>query len=122
MAMRGVDGLEQMTALGRPSAFSCPECHGTLWEVSEGELVRYRCQTGHAYSPDTLEYEQDKSLEAALWAALRSMEESAQMSRRIADQARQNQNERVALIFEKKAENTEEHAAVLRNMLVKNEG
>ena len=43
---------------GPPSAFTCPECHGPLWEVSEGDLVRYRCRVGHAYSEDSMMVEQ----------------------------------------------------------------
>ena len=34
--------------LGTPTAFSCPECSGTLWELEDGQLLRYRCRVGHA--------------------------------------------------------------------------
>jgi hypothetical protein len=27
---------------GHPSVFTCPECHGTLWEVDEGGVLRFR--------------------------------------------------------------------------------
>ena len=36
------------------SGLACPECHGGLWEVSEGDLTEYRCRTGHLYSPASL--------------------------------------------------------------------
>jgi two-component system chemotaxis response regulator CheB len=40
--------------LGSPSLYTCPECHGTLWEVDEGGLPHFRCRVGHAYGARTL--------------------------------------------------------------------
>lgn len=73
---------------GRPSAFSCPDCHGVLWEVSNGEVARYRCRVGHAFSPVTLASQQEESVQDALWTAYRALRESASLSRRLADRAR----------------------------------
>src|SRR4051794_9679242 len=39
---------------GSPSGYTCPECHGALWEVHEGLVGRFRCRTGHAFSPESL--------------------------------------------------------------------
>jgi len=69
---------------GPPTAFSCPECDGPLWEVDEGELVRYRCRVGHAYSEDSLIIEQGSAVEAALWSALEALEERADFLNRVA--------------------------------------
>lgn len=68
---------------GKPSVFACPECHGVLWEVKDGELVRYRCRVGHAYSADSLKGELDQSAERAMWAAMRALEEKAAMTHRL---------------------------------------
>jgi two-component system chemotaxis response regulator CheB len=70
---------------GPPSAFTCPECNGSLWEVSEGELVRYRCRVGHAYSEDSMVVEQGSAVEAALWSALELLEERAEFLDGVAD-------------------------------------
>jgi len=69
---------------GPPSPFTCPECQGPLWEVEEGELVRYTCRVGHGYSEDSLIIEQGSAVEAALWSALEALEERADFLGRVA--------------------------------------
>jgi two-component system chemotaxis response regulator CheB len=56
-----------------------------LWEVRDGELVQFRCRVGHAYGPESLAIELSEASEAALWAAMRALEEKSAMQRRIAD-------------------------------------
>lgn len=34
--------------------FGCPDCGGTLWELREGNLVRFRCRVGHAWTSEAL--------------------------------------------------------------------
>jgi two-component system chemotaxis response regulator CheB len=34
---------------GAPSALTCPDCGGALWEIEEGRGLRYQCHTGHRY-------------------------------------------------------------------------
>jgi len=72
---------------GVPSTMTCPECHGTLWEVRDGDLLLFRCRVGHAFSADALVAQQAESLEAALWTALRALEEHAALNRRLAARA-----------------------------------
>src|SRR5262249_52555810 len=43
-AMAGAHDLELVS--GPPSGFTCPECGGALWELQNGELIRYRCHVG----------------------------------------------------------------------------
>ncbi len=43
----GLDrGIKQ---LGDASLYTCPECHGTLSQIKEGNRIRFRCHTGHAW-------------------------------------------------------------------------
>jgi two-component system chemotaxis response regulator CheB len=70
---------------GPPSSFTCPECSGALWELREGELVRYRCRVGHSYSEEAMIDAQGSSVEAALWTALEVLEERGELLQRIAD-------------------------------------
>ena len=67
----------------RASGLSCPECHGSLWELDEGRNLRFECRTGHAYSVDALLSEQGETVEAALWSAVNSLQERAATFRRL---------------------------------------
>jgi len=100
---------------GSPSAFACPECHGVLWEIKEGGGVRYRCRTGHAYAEATLNQELSRAAEAALWAAMRALEEKASMARRMADAATGTPSWRTRL--QEQAATFATHAQMIRNMI-----
>lgn len=77
-----IDGMQQF---GRPSAFTCPTCRGALWELEEGGHLRYRCHTGHAFSQESLQLDQNTAVEEHIYAALRALEEKATMLRRLAE-------------------------------------
>jgi two-component system chemotaxis response regulator CheB len=70
---------------GPASSFTCPECSGALWELREGELMRYRCRVGHSYSEQAMIDAQGTSVEAALWTALEVLEERGELLQRLAD-------------------------------------
>jgi two-component system chemotaxis response regulator CheB len=70
---------------GAATGFTCPECSGALWEVRQGEIVRYRCRVGHVYSEEALVDGQAATVEAALWTALEVLEERAELLGRLAD-------------------------------------
>jgi len=106
---------------GLPSGLTCPDCHGALYEMQEGELLRYRCRVGHAYSMDSLLAGQSESLEHVLYAALRGLEEIAALSRRVAERARQRDQAIVARRFEDKAQNAMRNAEILRQLLLRDE-
>jgi len=74
----------EMNKLGPLSVFTCPACHGALWEVEEGGLLNYRCHTGHAFAADSLLAEQSEVVEEALYSAFRALREQATACRRIA--------------------------------------
>ena len=102
---------------GTPSAFSCPECGGVLWEAKEGELARFRCRTGHAFSEASLLAEQSEQLEAALWSGLRALEEHAALNRRTAARLRSRGHGNTAARFERQADDAIDQAGRIRTVL-----
>lgn len=111
-------GQGSMDATG--STYSCPECGGVLEEMRESNMLRFRCRVGHIYSPDSLMADQTEAVERALWAAIRSMEEQAEFSHRLANNSKQKKHVRLERRFREKAETNRENAAVLRELLQKN--
>jgi two-component system chemotaxis response regulator CheB len=104
---------------GAPSGFSCPDCSGVLWAIDDdGGLQRFRCRVGHAWSPETLLTRQSDSLEAALWIALRSLEERAALARRLAEPARRRGHTFTASRFEEQAAEAQQAARVVRELLL----
>jgi two-component system, chemotaxis family, protein-glutamate methylesterase/glutaminase len=109
-----LEGNRDRRVDGTISAFTCPECSGTLWEVEEGALVRYRCRVGHSYSGGSMDVAQGTSVEAALWTAMRSLEERAALKRRL---AARGATPRMRQRYENDATVAEEHAAVVRQLI-----
>lgn len=70
--------------LGTPSGYTCPDCNGSLASISEGH---FRCRVGHAWTVDALLAARDEEVEGAVWVALRSLQEKANLARKMADQA-----------------------------------
>jgi two-component system, chemotaxis family, protein-glutamate methylesterase/glutaminase len=103
---------------GQPSGFSCPDCNGVLWEMQTEGLRRYRCRVGHAWSPGSLLIQQSEALEAALWIALRTLEERAALARRLAEPARRRGHSITATRFEEQATEAQQAARLVRNLLL----
>jgi two-component system chemotaxis response regulator CheB len=102
---------------GATSGLTCPECHGSLWEVHEGGQESFRCRTGHTFSQESLLVEQSAHVERALWAALRALEEKAAMLRRIAARAHERGHRSSASRLAQRAEGVVSEAVVLRGLL-----
>jgi len=98
--------------LGRMSGFTCPDCDGSLVEIATGS--RYRCRIGHAWTAEALLDAQGLAWERALWAAIRTLDEKAALTRRMAEQARQRGSTRLASRYDLHAEEALEAANLLR--------
>jgi len=112
-----LSALHSIDKPGTPSRFSCPECHGVLWEIDD-DTVRFRCRVGHAYSPETLLADQSNSVDDALWAGLRAPEENAALMSRMAKKFRDQGSTRSAVRLDKQAGGALDRAETLRGLIL----
>lgn len=114
------EAIERDGPPGEPSAFGCPACGGVLWELGDEEILRFRCRVGHAYSAAGAVDAQGESVEAALWTALRALQERAQLSERLAERVGSAGAEQSRARFESFAREAREQADVIRRVLAGN--
>jgi two-component system chemotaxis response regulator CheB len=112
-ARRADTGAE---AVGEPSEFACPDCHGVLADIDAGD--RYRCRVGHAWTAEALLDAQRSAVDHAFWTALRALEEKAALCSRLASRARERGNQRIAERYDRQAGEAKEAAHVLRHQMV----
>jgi two-component system chemotaxis response regulator CheB len=98
---------------GRPAGVACPDCHGAMFEIRDGPLIRYRCRVGHAWSPETLLVEQISAVETALWSAIRSLEEQAAVHRQLSER----DGKTFQQMHQQRAAEADASAAVIRDLL-----
>jgi len=102
---------------GIPSRFACPDCGGVLWLSTEDGPLALRCEVGHAYSAGTLAELQTEEVERALWAAVRALEDKAELAALRAAGARDRAQEDVARRLVVQREASQAHAAAIREVL-----
>jgi len=81
------DAATDPTVAESSTRYTCPECGGHLTRQERRELVRYRCEVGHEYGPDSLDGEQATAVEAALWTAIRLLGDRATLLEEMAARA-----------------------------------
>lgn len=59
-------GMEILSRIGAPSTYTCPECHGSLFELHGVVPKRFRCHTGHAFTERHLAVQQGEAVEESL--------------------------------------------------------
>jgi two-component system chemotaxis response regulator CheB len=104
---------------GTVSAFTCPECGGTLWEDEQGDFVRFHCRVGHAYGPESLDAAQLESLEQSLWAAMVALEERGDLCSKLASRFRARDLERPARHYDVQAADALRRAQIVRRAITR---
>lgn len=103
---------------GQLSVYTCPECGGSLWQVDQKELARFRCHTGHVYYAEKLLEEQSEALEAALWTAVRTFKEKTILARQLCVRERQLGNALAASRFEDEANVAERYGLLIQSHIL----
>lgn len=107
--------------LGTLSPFTCPECHGVLSTLKDGNRTRYRCHTGHAYSADSLLVAVTEKIEDSMYNAIRGVEESVMLLNHIGDHFAEANQRKLAALYFKKAKDAEERIALVRQAALSHE-
>jgi two-component system, chemotaxis family, protein-glutamate methylesterase/glutaminase len=108
---------EQEKRPGKPSALTCPDCNGPLYEIVEGTLTRYRCRVGHAWSQGSLAAQQTVSVENALWTAMETLSEKATLREALGERADDQGQPLTAEAFRQAAEKARSAAAQIRAVI-----
>ena len=110
-------GINQVGPLGTHSLFSCPDCGGGLWEIKSGDNTHYRCHVGHSFSETGLLSAMEASTEAALWTALRILEERKNLLNKLGEKEAKNGRRQLTVSFKKRAKELEVHIFTLKKLL-----
>jgi two-component system chemotaxis response regulator CheB len=104
--------------LGDLSDLSCAECGGPLWKREAGDLTRYRCRVGHAYTESALLSAGGEAIESSIWAAVRLFDQRANILTTMAEKDRAARRPRMVEHHAQLAGEAREHANVLRRLLM----
>lgn len=114
--------MDDENPIGTLSALTCPECRGPLWEIRDGELLRFRCRSGHAFSSESMVAGQSEALDEALWTAYNTLNESAIFSGRLAADAHARGQHYMARRMEERAREQRKRASVVRAVIGEGNG
>ncbi|WP_442756108.1 chemotaxis protein CheB [Methylocystis sp. JAN1] len=113
IAKGGLVAMADMDHIGRRSIFSCPDCGGAMWEITNGDLVRYRCHVGHAYTAETMDATINHEFQDAMAITLRTLKERLALARQLEMQATKKGWSDEAKSWGRKIEQLEQEMAVI---------
>jgi two-component system, chemotaxis family, protein-glutamate methylesterase/glutaminase len=116
----GADSAElDVTQLGKISEFTCPDCHGSLTRINNGNLQRFRCHTGHSFSNGSLVAELTDSVEQSLWTTIRAVEERIRLLKNLAQHASTLKQTELSNALSRELQENEHRADVLRQIAMR---
>ena len=117
LAKGGNGSMSQLDRIGQRSLLACPDCHGVMWEITEGDLIRYRCHVGHAYTAELMSLALDETLRRALNSGLRALDERIALSQKLYEQAQNAGRTHLAESWRRKLAESEREAEILRDSI-----
>jgi two-component system, chemotaxis family, protein-glutamate methylesterase/glutaminase len=111
----GADAADlDVTQLGKISEFTCPDCHGSLIQLTNGNLQHFRCHTGHSFGSASLVAELTDSVEQSVWNAIRAVEERIRLLKHLAQHASDLEQTAAISTLRREIEENERRADLLR--------
>ena len=104
--------------IGSPSLNTCPHCHGALMEVNEAGPLRFRCHTGHAFSPENLLVDIDRTIDDGLWSVLRSIDERQILLDQLIQAAKVSGDEQTAQEYARQSEDARMRGDEIRALVM----
>jgi two-component system, chemotaxis family, protein-glutamate methylesterase/glutaminase len=117
IARDGRSSMDAMDRIGRRSVLACPDCGGIMWEVEDGDVLRYRCHVGHTYTAELMSVATDENLRRALASASRALEERVALARKLHRQAVDEGHRLLAETWLQKASEFEREMKVIRESI-----
>jgi two-component system, chemotaxis family, protein-glutamate methylesterase/glutaminase len=111
------DNHEPKYELKRPVALTCPDCGGCVRETVVHTLPYYTCNIGHRFAAANMDVSQFERMENALVVALRTLNERAELCRRMAETSKANGQAYSTERWEEAQLEAEDRAGVLRRFL-----
>jgi two-component system, chemotaxis family, protein-glutamate methylesterase/glutaminase len=108
--------------LGRPSTYTCPDCHGVLLEVKDGGVPRFRCHTGHAYSIESLVSAVAEGIEDSMWAAVRALDEGGSLLQQLARHLQEHDDGAGATLLGRRGDDAKDRADRIRRLIADERG
>ena len=99
------------------SGFTCPECHGPLFQNKGPGPVEFRCRVGHVLSLKTLVDEHTSTQERKLYEAILALEEGADLALFTASRTDEPQQKSLR----REAEQLRRHASAIKKLLEERE-
>ncbi|MES2704200.1 MAG: chemotaxis protein CheB [Bacteroidota bacterium] len=121
IALEDGDNSKELFKTGELTPYTCPECHGTLAAIKEGNGMRFRCHTGHAFSADSLLTLLTENVGDLLWTTIRSMQESIALLNHMGDHFAEANARKEAALYFRKANEVKERLELVRKAVLAHE-